>query len=142
MGDNATQHPNDPLTNAQNGADEQRHESRAQRRTRERACKGSMAPKKRQEKTGKRKAGMQSIPHGERNALLDRRNASFAARVKAPPMGSIAKPGTSSTGPLTGIDSHGASTSSSMPEYTVRSEGNTPSLLSLCPLTLNPQLLV
>ncbi|XP_044378686.1 uncharacterized protein [Triticum aestivum] len=78
----ADQQTSDRLTIADNGADEQRHESRAKRRTRERSCKGSMAAKKHHEKIGKRKS-CTKVPHGERNALLDRRNESFADDMDA-----------------------------------------------------------
>lgn len=119
----------DPLTIADNGAYQQRHESRAQPRTRERSCKGSMAAKKRQEKIGKRKS-CTKVPRGERNALLDRRNESFAGRVKTPTVRSISIPEMSSTGQPTVVEAHGASTSSSTPEYTIRSEDDMDAYLS------------
>ncbi|XP_044425279.1 uncharacterized protein [Triticum aestivum] len=119
----------DPLTIADNGAYQQRHESRAQPRTRERSCKGSMAAKKRQEKIGKRKSSTK-VPRGERNALLDRRNESFAGRVKTPTVRSISIPEMSSTGQSTVVEAHGASTSSSTPEYTIRSEDDMDAYLS------------
>ena len=137
----ADQQTSDPVTIADNGADEQSHESRARRGTRERACKGSMAAKKRQEKIGKRKSCTQ-VPRGERKALLDRRNESFAGRVKTPTVRSISIPKMSSTGQPTVVEAHGASPSSSTPEYTIRSEGNTPILTLLRSLRLNPHLLV
>ena len=134
---NADQQTSDPVTIADNGVDEQSHESRARRRTRERACKGSMAVNKRQEKIGKRKS-CSRVPHGERKALLDRRNASFAGRVKTPTVRSISIPEMSSTGQPTVVEAHGASTSSSTPEYTIRSEGNTPILTLLASLETEP----
>ena len=133
----ADQQTSDPVTIADNGVDEQSHESRARRRTRERACKGSMAAKKRQEKIGKRKS-CTKVPRGERNALLDRRNESFAGRVKTPTVRSISIPEMSSTRQPTVVEAHGASTSSSTPEYTIRSEGNTPILTLLASLETEP----
>ncbi|XP_044447335.1 uncharacterized protein [Triticum aestivum] len=127
----------DPVTIADNGFDEQSHESRARRRTRERACKGSMAAMKRQEKIGKRKTCTQ-VPRGERNAMLDRRNKRFVGRVNTPTVRSISIPKMSSTGQPTIVEAHSASTSSSTPEYTIRSEGNTPILTLLASLETEP----
>ena len=84
------QQTSDLLTIVDSATDEQRHESRAQLRTTERACKGGMAAKKRQEKIVKRKSP--KVPHGERKALLDRRNESFASRVKTPTARTISIP--------------------------------------------------
>ncbi|XP_044374910.1 uncharacterized protein [Triticum aestivum] len=125
----ADQQTSHPLTIADNGADQQRHESKTQPRTRERSCKGSMAAKKCQEKIGKRKS-CTKVPRGERNALLDRRNESFAGRVKTPTVRSISIPEMSSTGQPTVVEAHGASTSSSTPEYTIRSENDMDAYLS------------
>ena len=96
-----------------------------------------MAAKKRQEKIGKRKS-CTKVPRGERNALLDRRNESFAGRVKTPYVRTISNPEMSSTGQPTVVEAHGASTSSSTPEYTIRSEGNTPILTLLASLEIKP----
>ena len=52
---NADQQTSDPVTIADNGVDEQSHESRAAPRRRERACKGGMVAKKRQQKIVKQK---------------------------------------------------------------------------------------
>ena len=134
---NADQQASDPVTIADNGVDEQSHESRAAPGRRERACKGGMVAKKRQQKIGKQKKCTQ-VPHGERNVLRDRRNERFAGRVMTPTVRSISIPEMSSTGQPTVVEAHGASTSSSTPEYTIRSEGNTPILTLLASLETEP----
>uniref|UniRef100_A0A8R7U1K1 Uncharacterized protein n=1 Tax=Triticum urartu TaxID=4572 RepID=A0A8R7U1K1_TRIUA len=88
-----------------------------------------MAAKKRQEKIGKQKTSPK-VPRGERNALLDRRNERFAGRVKTPTVRSISIPEMSSSGQPTVLEAHGASTSSSTPEYTIRSEDDMDAYLS------------
>ena len=57
---------------------EQMSETRAQRRTRERAHKEILAAEKRREKCASRKANRQRIPHGERHAQQQCSNARFA----------------------------------------------------------------
>ncbi|XP_044380597.1 uncharacterized protein [Triticum aestivum] len=138
---NADQQTSDPVTKADNGADEQSHESKARRGTRERACKGSMAAKTRQVKIGKQKT-CSKVPHGERNALRDRRNERFAGRVMTPTVRSISIPEMSSTGQPTVLEAHGASTPSSTPEYTIRSEDDMDAYLSrLMNDNVNPDIL-
>ena len=117
--------------------DEQSHEPRARRRTRERACKGSMAVKKRRENIGKQKT-CTHVPRGDRNALLDRHNERFAGRVKTQTVSSISKPEMTEIGQPVVVEAHGNSTSSSTPEYTIRSEGNTPILTLLASLETEP----
>ena len=124
-------------TIADNGVDEQSHESRAAPGRRERACKGGVVAKKGQQKIVKQKKCMQ-VAHGERNVLRDRRNEKFAGRVMTPTVRSISIPKMSSTGQPTVVEAHGASTSSSTPEYTIRSEGNTPILTLLASLETEP----
>ena len=62
-----------------------------------------MAAKKRQEKIGKLKSCTE-VPRGERNTQLDRRNESFAGRVKTPSARSIYIPEVSSAGQPTIVE--------------------------------------
>ncbi|XP_048530186.1 uncharacterized protein LOC125509291 isoform X2 [Triticum urartu] len=126
---NADQQTSDSVTITDNGVDEQSHESRAAPGRRERACKGGMVAKKRQQKIGKQKKCTQ-VPHGERNVLRDRRNERFAGRVMTPTVRSIFIPKMSSTGQPIVVEAHGTSTSSSTPEYTIRSEDDMDAYLS------------
>ena len=91
-----------------------------------------MAVKNIQGSAGKRRVHRKSIVEGERSALLDRRNASFAAKRRSPHPSTlhVYRAATSSETPPTGAASPASSPSSSTPSYTVGTNGN--------PLTFTP----
>ena len=109
---------NDGLTEGQ------RQESRAQRRSRERAQKELMAADKMRKMMASRRESRKSIPNGERHAQQQRCNARFAAKRNSPRaesiIGTCPDAATSSTPNL----------ASSTKDYTIGTDGNA-SILTL-----------
>ena len=124
---NASQQTNDQgIHDNQNQAHEQKQETRARRRARERAHKRGMVVKNIQGGAAKRRAHTKSVAEGERSALLERRNASFAAKQRSPHPSTlhVNRAATSSETPPTGAASPASSPPSSTPSYTVGTDGN------------------
>jgi hypothetical protein len=113
-----------------NGAHEMTQESRAQRRSRERAHKQIMASHEMQRDIAHRRASRQNIPHGERHAQQQRSNASFASK-QTTPHAKISDAATSSApSPASNtLISPPETDSASTPAYTIGTEGNSPILI-------------
>jgi hypothetical protein len=119
-----------------NGAHEMTQESRAQRRSRERAHKKIGSSHEMEEEIAHRRAIRQNLPHGERPAQRQRSNANFASKQTTPCAKLDGVP-TSCT-PNNVVNTLTPETASvSMPAYTIGTEGNFP-ILSIfpCPYAL------
>ena len=111
-----------------------------ERNAQQRASRQNISTKERRENNARRRTARQSITGGERAALLAQRKANAATRRNTPCAESIAMPCPNATTLPTihqilrrhkstakeGTASPPGSPSTSMPEYTVRTDGTTP----------------
>jgi Fic family protein len=121
-----------------NGAHEMRQESRAQRRSRERAHKEIMTSREMHKEIAHRKASRQNLTHGERPAQQQRSNSNFASKHTTP-QAKLSDVATSCTPNNVVNTVTPESASVCTPAYSIGTEGNSHILFtSPCPYALCP----